>query len=393
MFKNFSIGIIGGGQLGRMLALKAFEKGFKVAVLDPNENAPASSICHHKIVADYGSKRAIDNLIKISDVITYEFENIEVELLDYYKDKIKIYPNHEILKISKNRNLEKEFARKYGILIPEIFPVKILKNKKEEIFNLYHNLKKTNKEWILKKAEGGYDGKYQISLSNTLTLEDFELQISNLFRFWNTSQIEIIIEEKIDFEFEFSIIACGHKINNGINVVFFAPFINYHKNGILRKSFTFKDFELNISEILEAIRNMILDYNYIGILTLEFFYKNGKIYFNELAPRVHNSGHLTMEAYNYSQFECHIRAISNLPILQPELRSNAGMINLISINNLDLHPDLIHRILNIPNTYFHYYGKINPQQNRKMGHINILNDDKNQLLETTDAIEKLIYSH
>lgn len=392
MYKNFTIGIVGGGQLGRMLAFEAHKKGFRTAILDPDSNSPALQISNLKIVAEFDNKSSLEKLFSLSDVITYEFENIESELLLYYKDKKEIHPNPELLKISQNRNKEKELAKKYGIKIPELYPIKILKNFEPEIENLYHQLKKTNKEWIIKKAEGGYDGKFQIEFSHQTSIEDFKNQIKDFFKNLNSIQTEVIIEEKINYDFEFSIIACGFlNKEKKIEVMFFKPFLNYHHKGILRKSFCLIHSDLNTKELENKIKNIIKDYSYIGILTLEFFYKNNEFYLNEIAPRVHNSGHLTIEGYNYSQFEQHIRAISKLPVLKPKLNTNSAMLNLISMNHLDSNPDLLYEILQTENLYFHYYGKIEARQNRKMGHITILNNQKEELFQTINYLEKLIY--
>lgn len=392
MFFNFTIGIIGGGQLGKMLALEAFKKGFQVAVLDPDETAPGLKIAHFKIVADYNSKNAIEKLMQISNVITFEFENIEAELLNYYRNFTNIHPNPEILKISKNRILEKQLAQKYGIATPTIYPINTIKNNIEEIKILYSELKKTNKEWIIKKSEGGYDGKYQVLFTQKESLEDFYKLLQQLFSHSFEHRIQILIEEKLEFDFEFSIIACGFlNQKKEIETCFFKPFLNMHRNGILRKTFSFVDFEQNLNGIEEKIKNIIQDYQYIGILTMEFFNKNNKIYFNEMAPRVHNSGHLTIEGYNYSQFEQHIRAISNLPVLIPESKTNAAMLNLISFNNLDSNPELLKEILQIKNCYLHYYGKKEAKENRKMGHISLLNSNKEELIKIIEFLERKIY--
>ncbi|GIX41421.1 MAG: N5-carboxyaminoimidazole ribonucleotide synthase [Leptospiraceae bacterium] len=392
-FSNFTIGIIGGGQLGRMLAYEAFKKGFKVAVLDPDPDAPAIQICHYPIIKNFDNEEAFLKLAEISDVITFEFENIEPELLIYYQKKIPIYPNPEILKISKNRNKEKNFVQKYNISIPEIFPISTIDNDKDSIQNLYEKLIQTKKEWIIKTSEGGYDGKYQIVFKGSeLSFSEFYKQLQSIFNTFKKHQISFIIEEKIQFDYEFSLIACGYRNNNNIDIKFFPVFINEHKNGILRKTISLKNSPiLEINEIQEKIKNIIYDYQYIGLLTMEFFYYNNYIYFNEMAPRPHNSGHLTIEGCNYSQFEQHIRAISHLPIHQPELIENAGMLNLIAFNRLNQNPELIQEILKLKHTYFHYYGKKEPKENRKMGHITILNSDPEKLKDNLQYLESIIY--
>lgn len=391
-----TIGIVGGGQLGRMLCYEAFKKGIKVAVLDPDPDAPAMQIAHYPIIGNYDSEKAMQQLIENSDVITYEFENVEPELLIYYQHKIPVHPDPKILKVSRNRNYEKEFARQYNIAIPELYPVSTLENHDEKIKDLYIKLKHTNKEWILKTSEGGYDGKYQIDINfNYISEQDFIHQIKNFFKDLNLHKnISIIIEEKIKFEFEFSIIACGFlDKSNEYKIAFYDPFINEHKNGILRKTFSFLNPFLNsLDELYNNITQLMKDNHYIGLLTIEFFYKNHKIYFNEMAPRPHNSGHLTIEGYNYSQFEQHIRAITGLPVHPPILKTNASMLNLISYNNLDSNTELIKTILNTPNTFFHDYGKNQKKQNRKIGHITILNDNQQELIDITNQFEKMIYS-
>jgi 5-(carboxyamino)imidazole ribonucleotide synthase len=390
---NFTIGIIGGGQLGRMLTYEAFKMGFKVAVLDPDPDAPAIQICHYPIVANFDNEDAFLKLVNLSNVITYEFENIESELLLYYQKKIPIYPNPEILKISKNRNKEKSFVQKYNISIPEIYPINLLEYNQEYIKRLYSELIETKKDWILKTSEGGYDGKFQIQFkANKITFYDFFEQLNQIFKAFKKPQLQVIIEEKINYDFEFSLIGCGYKENGEINVKFFPVFINEHKEGILRKTISLKNFEISkLDDLKNNIKKIFLDYNYIGLLTLEFFYKNNKIYFNEMAPRPHNSGHLTIEGCNYSQFEQHIRAISELPLHEIELIQNAGMLNIISFNKLDSKPDILKEILKINQTYFHYYGKKEAKEKRKMGHITHLNTDPQKLKENLNYIENLLY--
>lgn len=389
------IGIVGGGQLGRMLCYEAFKKGIKVAVLDPDPDAPAMQIAHHPIIGNYDSEKAIQELIDICDVITYEFENVEPELLIYYQNQIPIHPNPKILKISRNRNSEKQFARHYNISIPELYPITTIENHEIKMRELYYQLKNTNKEWIIKTSEGGYDGKNQIDVNfNCISEEEFINKIKSIFKnFHATQYLPIIIEEKIKFEYEFSIIACGFiDTYNKYNIAFYKPFINEHRMGILRKTFSFLDISIDcLEELYRNIAHLMQENQYIGLLTIEFFYEKGKIYFNEMAPRPHNSGHLTIEGYNYSQFEQHIRAISGLPIHTPILKTNASMLNLISFNKLDSNPQILKTILNIPNTFFHNYGKVQKKQNRKMGHITILNEDKQMLIDITNQLEAMIY--
>jgi len=391
---SFTIGIIGGGQLGRMLAYEAFKKGFKIAVLDPDPNAPAMQICHFPIVDDFDSEEAFLKLIQYADVITYEFENIEPELLIYYQNQKPVFPNPDILKISKNRNKEKKFVEKYNVAIPKIYHINTIENNRDFIKNLYNNLIETKSDWIIKTSEGGYDGKFQIHFNSSyIALEEFINHLEGIFGVFKTHQISVIIEEKINYDFEFSIIACGYKkTSNEIDVVFFPIFINEHKEGILRKTLSLKTFDIpELQELKEKIRQIIIDYHYIGLLTMEFFYHKNKIYFNEMAPRPHNSGHLTIEGCNYSQFEQHIRAISNLPVHPPILLNHAGMLNLVSFNKLDKNPKIIEEILKIEQTYFHYYGKKEPKEKRKMGHITIVNEEESKLKEILNYLENLIY--
>jgi len=391
---SFTIGIIGGGQLGRMLAYEAFKKGFKIAVLDPDPNAPAMQICHFPIVDDFDSEEAFLKLIQYADVITYEYENIEPELLIYYQNQKPVFPNPDILKISKNRNKEKKFVEKYNVAIPKIYPINTIENNRDFIKNLYNNLIETKSDWIIKTSEGGYDGKFQIHFNSSyIALEEFINHLEGIFGVFKTHQISVIIEEKINYDFEFSIIACGYKkTSNEIDVVFFPIFINEHKEGILRKTLSLKTFDIpELQELKEKIRQIIIDYHYIGLLTMEFFYHKNKIYFNEMAPRPHNSGHLTIEGCNYSQFEQHIRAISNLPVHPPILLNHAGMLNLVSFNKLDKNPKIIEEILKIEQTYFHYYGKKEPKEKRKMGHITIVNEEESKLKEILNYLENLIY--
>ncbi len=390
-YLDFTIGIVGGGQLGRMLAFKAIQMGFKVGVIDPDPDAPALQTCQYPILGSYDNKNSLEKLKIISDVITYEFENVdENKLIEYNKSK-QIYPSPEVLKISKNRIIEKKTIESFGIRIPDIFYSGILN--KKEIPDLVEKIKSTKGSWFLKRTEGGYDGKFQVLINPKKNIDEIKKEITKIFEFFNKDELEIIVEKKIDYDFEFSIIATGYlNKNNQIESVFFPPFINYHHSGILRKTFLDLDFQNQQIEILkENIKKFIKSYKYIGVLTMEFFYKDSQIFFNEMAPRVHNSGHLTIEAFNYSQFHQHILSIAHFPIQKPEPKSYAAMLNIISPNFLENNSKLIKEILKIPNSHFHYYGKRIGRTNRKMGHITLTHNNKEELIENLNYLEKLIY--
>lgn len=349
MLKSGStIGIIGGGQLGRMLAMAAARLGFKTIILDPQENSPAFSCADGRIIAAYDNLNALQELSEKCDVITYEFENVPVEALEKADIKTALHPNTKALETSQDRLVEKTFFKNLNIETAPFFDIK----KPEQ---LGEALEAVGPKGILKTRRMGYDGKGQVrvSVEDTASLKVAH-ELINSF--------PCILEGFVPFEREISIIA-ARNING--EIACYSPAENVHKDGILHTS----TIPANISDHVHQSANEIADkvlsaLDYVGVIGIEFFViESGPLIVNEFAPRVHNSGHWTEAACTVPQFEQHIRAITSLPLGNPAHHSNCVMENLIG-------PDVkkIPEILQMNDTILHLYGKSEARKGRKMGH-------------------------
>ncbi len=372
--KKNCIGILGGGQLCQMLAEYLTEAGKNVYFIDPSSDPPAKHTKAIHIQKNYDDFKALDILISECDVITYEFENIPMESLDYLDKKIDIFPSKYILSISQNRLNEKSNFMKCGIKTPSFF-------KFDKDTNFERELEKTNIKLpvIIKTNTLGYDGKGQYHINS----KDEIIKKINLL----DKNIEYIVEEKIDFIKEFSVII-GR--NHNKEIYCFEPIENIHKNGIL-------DISISPSRISESIKNKSINLatkfveknNLIGILTIEMFLdKKNNILFNEIAPRPHNSGHLTRESHSISQFEMLGKILVEDKIQKPRVEKNAIMKNILGdffINKN--YKNVISEISDAPDHFVKMYHKEEAKIGRKMGHVTIFTND---IENTIVKINKLI---
>lgn len=348
--KNITLGILGGGQLGRMSALAAANIGINVHIFTPESNSPASKVCEHTVVADYNDKQALENFARNVDVISYEFENIPVETINFLKQKKSVYPDEKLLEVSQDRIIEKSFLNHIGI---ETTRWKKFENE-QSVLDAYI-------EWdastvILKTTRFGYDGKGQIKINKGENISETVRNLSG----------EIIIEEMVDFTCEISMI-CARDANK--NTVTYGPMLNEHKDHILHTTTVPAGVSSDLStQAKNMIRNLAQSIDLKGVLTLELFItRDEKLLANEIAPRTHNSGHWSMNACLYSQFDNHIRAVCGFPVMLPQRHSDAKMLNLIGEDILK-----VDKLLKEPGTYLHDYGKTDIRSGRKMGHINFI---------------------
>ncbi len=343
-----TIGILGGGQLGRMLAMAAGRMGFNTIILDPTENCPARQFANEQIVASYDNDTALKLLAKRCFVTTYEFENIPVSSARFLESNCKIHPGSKALETSQDRLTEKQFLVSAGLNTAKFVPVS---NRTE--FDAA--IQKTGLPAILKTRRLGYDGKGQIRLERE-NLDSMSEKIDDIL------QTDCILESMVDFDCEISII--GARNIDG-QTACFDPARNTHEDGILVQSVV----PCNLAdEITQQARiqtqRLMQKLDYIGVIGVEFFVlKTGDLLINEFAPRVHNSGHWTEAACLISQFEQHIRAITGQPLGLSCRHSNCLMQNLIgdSINDMAKHAAG-------KNTLVHDYGKQEIRAGRKMGH-------------------------
>jgi 5-(carboxyamino)imidazole ribonucleotide synthase len=352
-----TIGVLGAGQLARMLALAGIPLGFKFLYVDPSHSSPAS-LLGEQIVAPFEDATALQKLADSSDLITYEFENIPVSVVRKLAHTRSVYPPPIALESSQDRLLEKQFFNQYGIDTAPFYPVDDQPSLEQAIAVLKLPL-------ILKTRRFGYDGKGQFLVKS---LEDAITAFNQL------GQKGIIAEGFVKFDRELSCIAV-----RGIDgATFFYPLVeNFHHEGILRLSLAPAQVhatDLNLQASAQVGR-ILQALDYVGILAVEFFEKEGKLIANEMAPRVHNSGHWTIEGAETSQFENHIRAVAGLPLGDPKPRGFSAMINIIGSM-----PDAA-KVLQIPGAHLHDYGK-EPRAGRKLGHLTIRADSLEELNRT-----------
>ncbi|CBH27897.1 5-(carboxyamino)imidazole ribonucleotide synthase [Listeria seeligeri] len=354
LLTNSTIGIIGGGQLGRMMALSAKAMGYRIIVLDPTKDCPAAQVSDEQIIADYDDKVALRELAEKADVVTYEFENIDYDALKMTQDLVDVPQGAELLSITQDRILEKAYLESANI---NIAPYAIIVDKEE----IETEIKSIGYPAVLKTAQGGYDGKGQVVLHDA---DDIE-RAARLLRYGSS-----VLEAWIPFEKEISIVVARGKDGQ---VETFPVAENVHVNNILHTTIAPADVSADVHEEAEEIAKKLADVLQLcGVLAVEMFVtKSGAIYVNELAPRPHNSGHFTIEACSISQFTQHIRAIVGLPLIKPELLKPALMINI-----LGQHVDAVNeRMVDYPHWFVHYYGKKEAKINRKMGHVTVLTEE------------------
>ncbi|TCD54961.1 5-(carboxyamino)imidazole ribonucleotide synthase [Alloscardovia theropitheci] len=369
--RGATIGIIGGGQLGQMMALSARYMGFHTVVLDPTEECPAAGACDEQIVADYDDKEAIAAIAKRSDVLTYEFENVDADALDSVSDCVRIPQGTELLRVTQNRIAEKTFINNHGGMTAQWAEVTSADSLREAVQEI-------GLPAVLKTAEGGYDGHGQKVLRNDDDVEE-------AIKLWSTSDDgtgfpQSILEKMIGFAYEASILVSG----NGLQFVTFPVVKNHHVHNILHTTVApaFGAEPSDVDRLVEQrAQQMALDlaagFNLAGTLALELFVMdNGEVLVNELAPRPHNSGHYTIEACDYDQFDLHIRGIAGWDMPQPQLLSPAVMINVLG-QHLD---QVMEYSAQHAHWHVHDYGKAVSKFNRKMGHVTVLGYDTDTLL-------------
>jgi len=345
-----TIGVIGGGQLGRMMALEAKAMGYNVAVLEPTTNGPCAQVSDTEILGNYNDIEAIKKLAEISDVITYEFENIDYDALTYLEKSSNLPQGSHVLKITQNRYSEKTAIKNMGIPVPNFHLISSLEELHSKVF--YPS--------VLKTTTGGYDGKGQVVLKSEADLPSEITQ-------------ECILEEWMPFSKEVSVIV-ARSITGETSI--FPVSENIHVNNILHLSIV----PARISKETEAkaircARKIAEELDAIGLLAIEMFVVNDEIYINELAPRPHNSGHYTIDVCETSQFEQHVRAVCGLPLGNVKQHTPVVMVNILGQHLKDLNQYL--PLLN--NSKLHLYGKSEAVINRKMGHVNMLGDIETSL--------------
>ncbi|MBE9636182.1 5-(carboxyamino)imidazole ribonucleotide synthase [Salipiger mangrovisoli] len=342
-----TIGILGGGQLGRMLSVAASRLGYRTHVFEPGAEPPAGHVAHAVTTASYEDKAALTRFAESVDVVTYEFENIPTEALDTLQALRPIRPGREALRVSQDRMTEKEFLAGLGLRTAPFAAI-------DTEADLSNALELIGAPAILKTRRFGYDGKGQARI---LSKDD----AADAFEAMNGAPA--ILEGFVDFSHEVSVIAA-----RGVDgeVACFDPGENVHRDGILRTTTVparltpahRQDAILLAGRILNAL-------DYVGVMGVELFVCADGLVVNEIAPRVHNSGHWTQNGCSVDQFEQHIRAVAGLPLGDGARHSDVQMENLIG-DDMDRLPELLREA----DTALHLYGKAEAKPGRKMGHVN-----------------------
>ncbi|GAA0430199.1 5-(carboxyamino)imidazole ribonucleotide synthase [Lentibacillus halophilus] len=343
-----TIGIIGGGQLGRMMAISAKYMGYRIAVLDPTSDCPASQVADEHIVSSYDDEEGIRQLTDMSAVVTYEFENVDADAAELVKQQGKLPQGTDALEVTQNRQKEKSTVDESGLPVPPFFIVTNAQECKTALEDMRFPA-------VVKTLSGGYDGKGQ----QKVTAEE-DVPEACTFAEEHDS---CIAEEWISFDKEISVVFTRGQSGD---ITYFPIGENEHKEQILYKT----TVPASISETvhrkaIEAAAIIAEKLNVVGTFAVEMFVKDDSVYINEMAPRPHNSGHYTIEACNVSQFQQHIRAVCGLPLMPVRLLNPAVMINLLGE---ETHPALAQSSV-WEHAFVHVYGKETVKPKRKMGHL------------------------
>ena len=350
------VGVLGGGQLGRMLALAGYPLGLRFRFLDPSPEAPAGQLAE-LVAGAYDDPAALMRLAEGAGVITYEFENVPAASTQLLTGLLPVYPPPAALDVSQDRLAEKRCFQSVGVPTPDFEPV-------DSPAGLARSIDRLGLPAVLKTRRLGYDGKGQLVLRTA----------SDVDRVWQTlggAGAGLILESHVPFERELSIIA----VRGLRGQTAFYPLIeNRHRGGILRLSLApAPGVTPEVQAVAESHATRVLDHlNYAGVLTIELFQLGGQLLANEMAPRVHNSGHWTIEGAQTSQFENHLRAILGWPLGETGARGHCGMINLIGA--LPARES----VLDIQGAHLHQYGK-SPRPGRKLGHITFVEPSEKAL--------------
>ncbi len=358
-FLGIRIGIIGGGQLGKMMIQEAKKMSFNITILDPTPDCPAHSISDRHIVAEFNDKEAIRQLANECDVVTYEFEHIDAEVLnELEKEGYKIYPTASSLKIIQNKYTQKQLLKEDGLPVPEFMYISSPEDmyRAGEVFSY---------PYMLKACTGGYDGK-----GNALV--ESKEKVAESYALLGNGTIPLMAEKLVDFCMETSVLAC-RGLNGDIAV--YPVGDNRHVNSILHETVVPADITSEASQKAMNVAKRVMEvFDGIGMFCVEMFItKDMDVLVNEVAPRPHNSGHYTIEGCVTSQFENHIRAITGLPLGDTSLRCPTVMINILGEDGKEGKARLygLDKALALKDTHVHIYGKSTTKPRRKMGHITV----------------------
>lgn len=359
-----TIGILGGGQLGRMIALSGRQMGYRIVTLDPTPDSPCGQVADRQIVAPFDDVDGARQLAQAADVLTYEFENISSEVARELEQSSFLPQGYALLHTTQNRLREKEAVKKAGVPVAPFRSVRTVQDLEQAIEDL-------GLPAVLKTAEGGYDGKGQYVLRDRDDVHRAAETVAQSGLIW-------VLEQLVPFVKELSIIVAR---NLKGEIATFPVAENIHHNNILHLSIAPARVEQEVVEEAKKVARRLAHYfGLVGLLAIELFLlPDGRLVVNELAPRPHNSGHYTQEACRTSQFEQHVRAVCNLPLGDTTLIAPTVMVNILGQHLADV----IRMLPSLdPSFKLHLYGKKEAKPGRKMGHLNVVADHR-------EALEKI----
>ena len=369
-----TIGILGGGQLGRMFTVAARTMGYEVIVLDPDTESPAGKLASEHICASYDDQNSLDYMAKNCDAITTEFENVPAATLEALAASCPVRPGAQAVQITQDRITEKTFLQKNGFPTTPFAIIRSLEDLKK-------GLEDVGRPSILKVSRFGYDGKGQYSINES----------SDSDTAWQTLKGEAcVLEKRIPLDMEVSVVLARSLTGE---VVTYPVAENVHESGILDVSIVPARIDEDFADkIIKMAKDIATALDYVGVMAVEFFVSEGQLLVNEIAPRPHNSGHYTLDACVTNQFEQQVRAVCGLPLGDTKLLTPVVMINMLG--------DIWHNgqepkwdtLLDYPNIKLHLYGKREARPGRKMGHYNVIADNiENALtlaIETRNKLSK-----
>lgn len=362
-----TLGVLGGGQLGRMFSQAASKMGYKVCVLDPAENSPAAEVSAFHVQAEFDDPAGLADLAEVCDAVTTEFENVPADSLRYLQQKIPVSPPPQAVEIAQNRNSEKAFFKSHDLPVNACAKL----TSADQVADAFAAM---SGRAVIKTARFGYDGKgQQVCDSADQVVAAFEL-------FGN---VECVLEDFVPFDCEVSVVLARDVFGN---VETFPVVENQHKNGILDKCLVPARVSDDVQkQAITAAKSLATALDYVGVLAVEMFVCGDEVSLNEIAPRPHNSGHFTMDACNYSQFDQQVRTLAGLPVAKIDQHRSAVMVNVLGDQLLAEGFDW-RELHKLENGHVHVYGKAQARAGRKMAHINLLGDDLNRMMDVAQSL-------
>lgn len=365
-----TLGMLGGGQLGRMFTIAARTMGYEVVVLDPDKESPAGKLATTHICADYSDQAALDQIAKTCDAVTTEFENVPASTLEALAKTGPVRPGAKAISIAQDRIHEKNFLKDNGFYTAPFAVIHSLED-------LQKSISEIGTPAILKVSRFGYDGKGQFGINSESDIE----------KAWETLQGEAcVLEQRMPLDIEVSVV-----LARGIEgeVITYPVSENIHEGGILDVTVVPARIDKNLeTKVIDMAKEIATALDYVGIMAVEFFISNGKILVNEIAPRPHNSGHYTLDACMTDQFEQQVRAVCGLPLGETTLLSPVVMINMLGDIWHNGQAPKWEKLLNHPNVKLHLYGKREARPGRKMGHFNVLSANINDALTLAEDLKQ-----